>query len=428
MMDLPNDFSFNAYSLEDIEENPSWAKGNPQQDLKNKGTIDSGCSRHMTGNRSYLTDYEEIDGGFVAFRGKGNLEDVYLQNNLKSNQPGVLVKRESNTELLVRPKQCDNGTKFKNRVMNQFCKMKGIKREFSVARTPQQNRVAVRKNKALIEAARTMLADSKLPTTLWAEAVNTACYVQNRVLVIKPQNKTPYELFLGRKHALSFMRPFGCPVTILSTIDHQVKFDGKADVGFKEISLCLDFKPSGEEEKKDVEDPGNESGNPTKGKDSETPKVNVVDPKTSIELLNDPNMPELEDIIYSDDAEDVGVEANMNNLDTFMLVWTLMDLPNGKRAIVLMVYKEQEELQRIEAIRLFLAYASLRHYVHSNQMDVQHTDFSYGKIKEEDGIFIKYKQVCDQILKKFGFSDVKTASTPMETQKPLLKDADGEDT
>ncbi|GJS47095.1 ribonuclease H-like domain-containing protein [Tanacetum coccineum] len=72
----------------------------------------------------------------------------------------------------------------------------GIKREFSIARTPQQNGVAERKNRTLIEAARTMLADSKLPTTFWAEAVNTACYVQNRVLVIKPHNKTPYELFL----------------------------------------------------------------------------------------------------------------------------------------------------------------------------------------------------------------------------------------
>ncbi|GJZ69183.1 putative ribonuclease H-like domain-containing protein [Tanacetum coccineum] len=116
--------------------------------------------------------------------------------------------------------------------MNQFCEMKGIKREFSVARTPQQNRVAERKNITLIEAARTMLADSKLPTTFWAEAVNTACYVQNRILIIKPYNKTPYELFLGRKPALSFMRPFGCPVTILNTLDHLGKFDGKADEGF----------------------------------------------------------------------------------------------------------------------------------------------------------------------------------------------------
>ncbi|GJT73798.1 ribonuclease H-like domain-containing protein [Tanacetum coccineum] len=308
--------------------------GNPQQDLKDKGVIDSGCSRHMTGNRSYLTDYEEIDGGFVAFggnskggkitrkgkirTGKLDFKDVYFVKELKFNlfsvsqmcdkknsvlftdtecvvlspdfkltdESHVLLKvprkdnmysvdlknvipqggltclfakatpDESNLwhrrlghvnfktmnklvrgslvrglpsklfkinqtcvacqkgkqhrascienliDLKVKVIRCDNGTEFKNRVMNQFCEMKGIKREFSVARTPQQNRVAERKNRTLIEAARTMLADLKLPTT-----------------------------FPG-KLALSFMRPFGCPVTILNTIDHLGKFDGKADEGF----------------------------------------------------------------------------------------------------------------------------------------------------------------------------------------------------
>ncbi|GKF79764.1 putative ribonuclease H-like domain-containing protein [Tanacetum coccineum] len=61
--------------------------------------------------------------------------------------------------------RCDNGTEFKNREMNQFGKMKGILRQFSVAKTPQRNRVAERRNKTLIEAVKTMLADSKLPTT-----------------------------------------------------------------------------------------------------------------------------------------------------------------------------------------------------------------------------------------------------------------------
>ncbi|GJY35790.1 putative ribonuclease H-like domain-containing protein, partial [Tanacetum coccineum] len=126
----------------------------------------------------------------------------------------------------------DNETEFKNSEMNQFCEMKGIKREFSVARTPQQNRIAERKNKTLIEADRTMLADSLLPTTFWTEAINTACYVQNRVLIIKPHNKTPYELLIGRSPNLDFMRPFGCPVTILNTLDHLVKFEGKGDEGF----------------------------------------------------------------------------------------------------------------------------------------------------------------------------------------------------
>ncbi|GKA40923.1 putative ribonuclease H-like domain-containing protein [Tanacetum coccineum] len=116
--------------------------------------------------------------------------------------------------------------------MSEFCEKKGIKRENSIARTPQQNSVAKRRNRTLLKAARTMLAYSKLPTTFWAESVNTACYVQNRVLVVKPHNKTPYELFRGRTPALSFMRQFGCHVTILNTFDHLGKFDGKSDDGF----------------------------------------------------------------------------------------------------------------------------------------------------------------------------------------------------
>nr|GEV20709.1 putative reverse transcriptase domain-containing protein [Tanacetum cinerariifolium] len=129
----------------------------------------------------------------------------------------------------VKTIRCDNETEFKNRIMNEFCEMKGIRREFSVSRTPQQNSVAERKNRTLIEVDRTMLAYSKFPTTFWAKAVNTACYVQNRVLFIKTHTKTPYEPLLGRRPALSFMRPFYCPVPILNTLDHLGKFDGKYD-------------------------------------------------------------------------------------------------------------------------------------------------------------------------------------------------------
>ncbi|GJY45328.1 putative ribonuclease H-like domain-containing protein [Tanacetum coccineum] len=77
-----------------------------------------------------------------------------------------------------------------------------------------------------------MLADSFLPNTFWAEAVSTACYVLNRVLVTKPQNKTPYELITGKIPIISYIRPFGCHVTILNTIDHLGKFEGKSDEGF----------------------------------------------------------------------------------------------------------------------------------------------------------------------------------------------------
>ncbi|GJR08268.1 putative ribonuclease H-like domain-containing protein [Tanacetum coccineum] len=132
----------------------------------------------------------------------------------------------------VKTIRCDNGTEFKNKDMIEFCGLKGIKREYSNARTPQQNGVAERKNRTLIEAARTMLADSFLPNTFWAEAVSTACYVLNRVLVTKPHNKTPYELLTGKIPIISYIRPFGCHVTILNTIDHLGKFAGKSDEGF----------------------------------------------------------------------------------------------------------------------------------------------------------------------------------------------------
>ncbi|GJX42509.1 putative ribonuclease H-like domain-containing protein [Tanacetum coccineum] len=132
----------------------------------------------------------------------------------------------------VKTIRCDNGTEFKNKDVIEFCGSKGIKREYSNARTPQQNRVAERKNRTLIEAARTMLADSFLPNTFWAEAVSTACYVLNRVLVTKPHNKTPYELLTGKIPIISYIRPFGCHVTILNTIDHLGKFARKSDEGF----------------------------------------------------------------------------------------------------------------------------------------------------------------------------------------------------
>ncbi|GJW66051.1 putative ribonuclease H-like domain-containing protein [Tanacetum coccineum] len=524
------------YYEKKMVEKPVWnnaRRGNPHQDFKDKGVIDSGCSRHMTGNKSYLTNYEEIDGGFVAFGGhskggkvtgkvprKDNMYSVDLKNvvpqggltclfakatleesnlwhrrlghvnfktmnklvrgNLVRGLPSKLFEiyqtcfacqkgkqhrascktkivssisqplqmlhmdlfgptfvkslmkkmyclvvtddftrfswvfflatKDKTSEILktfitgienlidlrVKVIRSDNGTEFKNRVMNQFCEIKGIKREFSIARTPQQNRVAERKNMTLIEAARTMLADLKLPTTFWAEVVNIACYVQNRVLVIKPHNKTPYELFLGRKPALSFMRPFGCPVTILNTIDHLGKFDGKADEGFfvgystnskafrvfnsktriveenmhvkfsedtPSTKACDDagktrmetvpvqrfidvgFKPLGKDKKTDVEDPGNED---SEVPSTEEPRVNqekdanvnntnninivslivnaaviqdnFVDENIVFGCADDLNMPELEDIVYSDDDEDVGAEADINNLDAYMPV------------------------------------------------------------------------------------------------------------
>ncbi|GJV58295.1 ribonuclease H-like domain-containing protein [Tanacetum coccineum] len=378
-------------------------QGNPQQDLHDKGVIDSGCSNHMTRNMSYLTDFEEIDGGYVTFGGNpkgGKITSRATKDETSGILKSFITEVENLIDQRVKVIRCDNGTEFKNKEMNQFCERKSMKREFSVARTPQQN---------------------------GAEVVNTACYVQNRVLVTKPHNKTPYELFLGRKPALGFMRPFGCPVTILNTIDHLGKFDGKADEGFfvgysinskafrvfnsrtriveenlhvqfsentpnitgsgpnwlfdidaltksmnykpvvtrnqsngnagtkacddagkmetirgkyyillplwhadplfaqsSKSSPDVEFRPSRDDEKKVTEEPGKEGGDSSKEDESNdqekddnvnntnnvnaasTNEVNVVGRKSSIKLPDDPNMPELEDIIYADDDEDVG--------------------------------------------------------------------------------------------------------------------------
>nr|GEU54006.1 hypothetical protein [Tanacetum cinerariifolium] len=161
----------------------------------------------------------------------GPTSTFFLKNKDETN--GFLRKFITEIKnLKVKIIRCDNGGEFRNKKMNAFYLQKQIKREFSNARTPQQNGVAERRNRTLIEAARTMLANAKLPVTFWAEAINTACYVQNRVLVNKSQNKTPYELVNGKTPAIGLLKPFGCHVMILNTLDNLGKFETKGDEGY----------------------------------------------------------------------------------------------------------------------------------------------------------------------------------------------------
>nr|GEX40832.1 uncharacterized mitochondrial protein AtMg00810-like [Tanacetum cinerariifolium] len=335
---------------------------------------------------SYLIDYEEIDGGYVAFRG---------------NPKGWKITRK---------------------------------------------RVAERRNKTLSKAARTMLTDSKLPTTFWAEAISIAFYVQNRVLVVKLHKKTPYEPFHGRTPILSFIRPFRCPVTILDTIDHLGKFDGKADEGFfigyslnsiafrvlnsrtriVEENLHIRFSkstpnivgsgldwifyinaltrtmnyepivvdPRNESEYKDQEKKDNVNStnnvntisNVNTVNDIGTNEVNVVHGKLSIELLFDPKIPTLEDDNIFDIASDD------------------------------------------DAVELCIAFKRLMHEKFQMSSVGELTFFLGLQVqKKKDGIFICQDKYVAKILNKFGFIEVKTTSTSMETQKPLLKDEDGKE-
>nr|GEX06625.1 hypothetical protein [Tanacetum cinerariifolium] len=335
--------------------------GNPQTELQDKGVIESGCSRHMTRNMSYLTDYKEIDRRYVAF-GDDYSWFTWVFFLASKDETSAILKTfiigiENLVDYKVKVIRCDNETEFKNKEMNQFCEMK--------------------------------------------EVVNTTCYVQNRVLVVKPHNKTPYELFHGRTPALSFMRPFGCPVTILNTKDHLCKFNGKAGEGFfvgyflnskafrvfnnrtriveenlhirfsentlniarsalnwlsniDALTKSMNYKPvvvgnqsndnagtkacndadgfqhSSDDGKKVDEDPREES----ESKDQENEdnvnitnnvnaaginRVNAVGTNTNNELSFDPEMHGLEDIStfnFSSDQEEANEEVDVNNIDT----------------------------------------------------------------------------------------------------------------
>ncbi|GJV22929.1 ribonuclease H-like domain-containing protein [Tanacetum coccineum] len=487
----------------------------------------------------------------------------------------------------------------------------GIKREFSVARTPQQNGVAEKKNRTLIEDARTMLVDSKLLTTFWAEAVNTACYVQNRVLVIKPHNKTHCELFLGRKPALSYMRPFGCPDTILNTLDHLGKFDGKADEGFfvgystnskafrvfnsrtriveenmhvkfseetpniagsgpewlfdidtltksmnykpvvagnqtngnagtkenidagqtgKEIvpdqeyimlplltsvislskslkdSPDAGFKSSREKEKMDVEHPKNEDNEVPnteeprfiQGQDESINSTNNINTVSSTV-----NTASIEDnvIVYSDDDEEVGAEADMNNLATIVpvspipttsvhkdhplkqIIGDIHSAPQTRRMTksvtehdeceecilygiieeevyvyqppwfedlefpkkftrfrrgaidkTLFIKKNKGDILLVQVYVDDIIFGSTKKSLCTEFEQMTHKRFQMSSMRDltfflglqvkqkDDGIFISQDKYVTDILKKFDFATLKTASTPIETNKALLKD------
>nr|GEX33018.1 hypothetical protein [Tanacetum cinerariifolium] len=325
--------------LKTVKKGTGQREGDPQAALRDTGIFDSGCSWHMTGNNSFLLDYQEYNGGFVAFTGssKGGKisgkEGKAAQSLLfslvfflakKDKTSGILKEFitgiENQLNYKVKIIRCDNGTEFKNYEMNQFCGIKRIKREFSNARTPQQNRVAERKDRTLIE---------------------------NRVLVTKPHNKTPYELLIGRAPIISFMRPFGYPFTILNTLDQLRKFNGKDDEGSlvglegKEkvsdqeyillpvLNTSSDVPSSNEEV---VSSPKNDAGKkstvkPTCVEGGKIDDLGFNDVGSSFShptALDDFfKMPNLVDTGIFDDAyddRDEGAEADYNNLETIIPV------------------------------------------------------------------------------------------------------------
>nr|GEZ43072.1 retrovirus-related Pol polyprotein from transposon TNT 1-94 [Tanacetum cinerariifolium] len=125
----------------------------------------------------------------------------------------------------------DNGTEFKNKTLAKFFDEVCITQQFYAARTPQQNGVVERRNRTLVEAVRTMLTFINLPSFLWAKAIATACFTQNRLIIHKRFDKTHYELMNKRKPNIKFFRVFGCICYLLNDYEDVGKLKAKGDIG-----------------------------------------------------------------------------------------------------------------------------------------------------------------------------------------------------
>ncbi|GKC68948.1 retrovirus-related pol polyprotein from transposon TNT 1-94, partial [Tanacetum coccineum] len=130
-----------------------------------------------------------------------------------------IKKTQVNPQLQVQRIRTDNGTEFKNKTLAKFFDEVRITQQFSAARTPQQNGVVERRNQTLVKAARTMLTFANLPFFLWTEAIATTCFTQNRSLIHKRFDKTPYELINKRKPTIKFFPVFGCRCYLLNDYD-----------------------------------------------------------------------------------------------------------------------------------------------------------------------------------------------------------------
>nr|GEX57649.1 hypothetical protein [Tanacetum cinerariifolium] len=226
--------------------------------------VDSGCTKHMTGNLKLLCNFVEKFMGTVRFgndqfapiigygdlvQGNITINRVYyvkgLNHNLfsvgqfcdadlKDETPEVLKEFltmiQRNLQAPMITVRTDRGTEFLNKTLNAFFKEEGIKHKTSTARTPEQNGVVERRNRTLVEAARTKLSASKLLLFFWAEVIKTACYTQNRSIIISTHEKMKYHIINDRKHLIKYLHIFGCICYITRDGENLDKMKEKRDL------------------------------------------------------------------------------------------------------------------------------------------------------------------------------------------------------
>nr|GEV43623.1 hypothetical protein [Tanacetum cinerariifolium] len=491
-----------------------------QDALKDQGYFDSGCYRHMTGNVSYLSDFKEHNGGYVTFgggakggkitgkgtirTGKLDVEDVYFVKELQFNLFSVsqiftwvfflAIKNETSrilksfiteTENLVDKKvkiiRCDNGTEFNNRVMNEFYEEKSIKREYNMARTPQQNKLGKFDGKLDDEI---FVGYSTISKAFRVYNTRTRKVEENlhiTFLEYKPMitDGTNSNDFAGKESS------FNACQSSLETGSNQ---DYILMPLWKDNSLFDSSSQDSDGYNKDKHGPSQESkcdNQKRPNAESSTKTVNTAGPSINTANANDNTGSDIG--IFNDayDDRDEGAEAVYNNLETVISVspipFTRVHKDHPKDQIIGKM--EPKKVTRalddeswieamIEAIRLFFAYASFMDFT-MYQIDVKST-FLYDTIEEKvyvsqppgfvdpefpDMVYkvekalyclhqaprVWYETLSTYLLEnRFikGTIDktlfikkikndillvqvVKSAITPMKTHKPLSKDANG---
>ena len=151
-----------------------------------------------------------------------------FRSNLATKIKNVVMPTEEQIDSQVKILRSDNGGEYKSKVFSKFCKEEGISRQHTNPYCPEQNGVAERFNRTIIESARSMLIHAKLPLVFWAEACDTAVYTHNRSPTTSLKDKTPFECLFGRKPNVSHLRVFSCLTYVLIPQSQRKKLDAKA--------------------------------------------------------------------------------------------------------------------------------------------------------------------------------------------------------
>nr|GEU34900.1 ribonuclease H-like domain-containing protein [Tanacetum cinerariifolium] len=430
-------------------------QGNLQKDLQEKGVIDSGCSRHITGNMSYLTDYEEIDGGYVAFGGnpKGGKSLEKIQSKLKRT-PALSFLRPFGCPVTILNTK-DHLGKFDGKVDEGFFVGYSI------------NRKAFR-----VFNSRTRIVEENLHVKFSENTTNIAGSGPNWLFDIDALiNSMNYNPVVARNQSTGNAGTEACDdtrkarVEIVPGKDYILLPLWTADPPFSQgskSSQADEFQPSNDDGKKVDEDLRQESECKDQEKEynvnninninaANINEVNVVGANSSDDLLDDLNMSELEDIGIFDyeDYENAGAEADINNLDATIQVSPISTERIHKDHPIEQVIRDVHSTTQTRNMLKNLEEHGFVTTIHqrTNHKDLLNCLFACFLSQEEP----KKTLWCTRWMSRVLFSmeslkkrrslnefygrtyilpriaKVKTASTPMETQKPLLKDEDGEE-